>query len=70
MREGSTLETIENQTQPGGLYSELPKLAEEGTRKRGAVAVFEVVANLAVAQEGTPSLLDDEDDDKTHVRQV
>ena len=32
--------------------------------------MFEVVANLAMAQEETPSLLDDEDDDMTGVRHV
>ena len=37
---------------------------------REAVAVFEVMANLAMAQEETPSLLDDEDDDMTGVRHV
>ena len=67
---GTSIGTFESQTQLDKLYSEPPNWAEEGWKNREAVAVFEVMANLAVAQEETPSLLDDEDDEMTGVRHV
>ena len=67
---GTSIGTFESQTQLDQLYSEPPNWAEEGRKNREAVAVFEVMGNLAMAQEETPSLLDDEDDDMTGVRHV
>ena len=61
----------ETQSQQDQLYSRLSNMGEEGRTRRYAIAVFDVMASLAVMPIGTPSLLDtDEDDDTSRVCHV
>ena len=64
---GTSIETIESQTEQDQLYSGFPILAVEGRKKRQVRVVFEVMANLATAHEETPSMLDKVDDDMTEI---
>ena len=60
MVEGTSLQTVESQTQLDQLYSGLPNRVEEAKKQRGVRAIFEVMASLAVADDGTPSMIDEE----------
>ena len=55
------LETVGSQTRRHLLYSELPDRVD-GVNKREVKAVFEVMANLAGAIDGTSSMMEDVDD--------
>ena len=63
--EGTSPETIESQPQQDQLNSRLPNLAEEGGNKRE-----EVMANLVGAIDGTPSMVDELDDNNTPLEHV
>ena len=43
---------------------------EEARNKREVRANFEVVADLAITNDGTPSMIDEEDDNMTPLGQV
>ena len=64
---GTAIETLRTKYKRTKLYSGPPNLADEGWKKREVIAVFDVMAQLATIKVGTPSLLDDEDDDKNPV---
>ena len=67
---GTSLETVESQQQQGELYSGLPNLAEEGKRERKVRNIFEVMVDLAITNEGTPSMIDEVDDDMAPLGRV
>ena len=54
----TSLETIESQTQPELLYSELPNRVEEVKKKRELKSAFEVMANLAGDVDATPTMVE------------
>ena len=56
-------ETNESQPQQYVLYLELPNRVEEAKKKREVLAIFEVMADLAGTNEGTPSMKEEVDDD-------
>ena len=60
---GSSIETMESQTQQDQLYSGLPNWAEEGRKKRKVRAIFEVMACLAFPNEETPSMIEEVGDE-------
>ena len=62
---GTSLETIECQSQQDLLFSALPNFAEEGRKRREAILVFDVMPSLAEMPVGTLSL-----DDMSNVRLV
>ena len=43
---GTALETIESESQQDQLYSGLPNAAQEGRKRRGAIAVFDIMTSL------------------------
>ena len=67
---GIAIETFRTKYKGTKLYSGPPNLADEGWKKREVIAVFDVMAHLATMKVGTPSLLDDENDDKNPVTHV
>ena len=67
---GTSLETINCQSQHDLLFSGLPNLAEEGRKRREAIPAFDVMPSLAEMPVGTPSLLDTDKDDMSNVRRV
>ena len=54
LKKSISFATIESQTQQDQLYSGLPNRVDEARKKREVRAIFEVMANLAIANEGTP----------------
>ena len=56
---GTSIETIDSQTQQDQLYSGLPNWAEEGRKTREVRAIFEVMASLAITNEETPSMIEE-----------
>ena len=67
---GTAIETLRTKYKRTTLYSGPPNLADEGWKKQEVIAVFDVIAHLATIKVGTPSLLDDENDDKNPVKYV
>ena len=62
LNEGTSLENIESQTQQDLLYLELPNRVEEAKKKQDVRAMFEVMADVAGTNEGTPSMMEEVDD--------
>ena len=67
---GTSLENVESQTQQDQPYLGLPNRVEAARNKREVRAIFEVMANLVGAIDGTPSMIDEVDDDNTPLGHV
>ena len=59
LNEGTSLENIESQTQQHLLYLELLNRVEEEKKKQDVRAMFEVMADVAGTNEGTPSMMEE-----------
>ena len=67
---GTSLETIDCQSEQDLLCSARPNMAEDVRERREAIPVFDVMPSLAEMPVGTPSLLDTDEDDMSNVRHV